>query len=486
MRIRRKAGLLAAVMSSGLLCGLAGMAHGETLPEAIAMAYETNPQILSQRSLLRNADELYFRTNRAFGPTVTADVSVSTTGTFDTNPAFGDRFNDREGLGVGLTASQSIYSGGRLTANIRAQQASLLSQREALRRVEMQVLLSVVQDYVEVNRALQSLDIAQQNVTVLERARSEAQIRFEVGNNTRTDVKQAESRLAASQNSLAQAQASLANARAVYAQVVGQAPGKLDPEPSIADLLPPDVMTAFKIALENNPTLRSAYLSERQSAEQISAAKAAYLPNVSASVSAGYDPGVFDQRNNGNVTAALRLSIPLFTGFTTASTVRSAIETNKNDQIGIDSQRRAVQQQVTQAYNSLVSARQSIKSGLVGVDASAAAQAGTREEQQVGLKTTLDVLNAEQEFRSAQQSLVNSRANEYNASVQLLNAMGKLDTDTFKAKVERYDPKEHFDKINDFELPWEALVKTIDQIRTSPAPVRQPGDGEIIPTFDTP
>jgi outer membrane protein len=486
MRNSRRAGLLAAVFSSALLFGASGMAHAETLAEAIALAYDTNPQILSQRSLLRNADELYYRTTRTLGPTVTADLTLGDSSIYLTNPSSFQRdFASSQQTSLAVTASQSIYTGGRLTANIRAQEANLLAQREALRSVEQAVLQSVVQAYVDINRSTQSLDIARQNVEVLTKARDEAKIRFEVGNNTRTDVAQADSRLSAAITSRISAEATLANAQATYAQVVGRAPGTLAKEPAIGNLLPTDVLVAFNTAQENNPALRSAYLQERQSAQQIVAAKSAYKPTVSASVSAGYVPDLFNQNNNGNITAAIRATVPLYTGLTTASTIRSAEETNNNDNINIERQRRAVQQQVTQAWNTLISARASIVSNRDAVTASELASQGTTEEQRVGLRTPLDVLNAEQEFRTAEQNLVNASANEYIAAVSLLNAMGKLSVDAF-AQVPRYDPKIHFDKVNSFELPWEKLVREIDQIGVKPAAERKPGVNEIVPTFTAP
>jgi outer membrane protein len=498
MRIRR-GGLLAAVFSTGLMVATAGAAHAESLQEAIALAYATNPQIQIQRSILRNADEAYFRTNRALGPTITADITSNAAGTFDidrettcvtfVNPPIctkSDRFNSSDSTSLAINLTQPIYTGGRLTANIKAQEAAVLAARENLRQVESAVMEQVVRDYVEVNRAAEAVEIAEQNVVVLTRQRAEAQTRFEVGASTRTDVAQAESRLAVSQTSLIQARATLANAQATYARDVGQAPGKLEKEPPVAQLLPPDAAKAFDVAQQSNPALRAAYLAERQSAQNVVAAKSAYRPTVTGSVSAGYIPDIFGQSQDTSVTAAIRATVPLYTGLTTASTVRTAAETNRQDNDRIDNQRRTLLQAITTGFNNLVSARASIASNQTAVEASNLAQTGTREEQQVGLRTTLDVLNAEQEYRAAQLNLINARANEYVAAVALLNQMGKLDVAVFAPGAPRYDPKVHFDKINDFSLPWEPLIKQIDRIGAANAPQREPGKNETMPTFEAP
>ena len=499
MRKSRRTALLAAVFSTGLVFASGGAAQAESLAEAIALAYQTNPQLLSQRSVLRNVDESYYRTVRGLGPTVTADVALGATGTYDFDPSttcistgptpicvIADKYQTSDQVSVSVSATQPLYSGGRLSANIRAQEAAVMAARENLRQVESAVLLRVVQAYVEVNRAAEALTIAEQNVVVLTRQREEAQVRFEVGASTRTDVAQAEARLATSQTSLIAARATLANAQAAYAQVVGQPPGKLEKEPSVASLLPADVTNAFRAAQENNPALRAAYLRERQSAEQVVAAKSAYRPSVTAQLTAGYDPNVFGQTEDTAITGAIRASVPLFTGLTTGSTVRSAIETNKNDNILIEDQRRSVLQQVTSNYNQLVSARASISSNEAAVAASNLAQTGTREEQQVGLRTTLDVLNAEQEYRAAQLNLVNARASEYIAAVSLLSTMGRLDVGVFAPSAARYNPSENFDKVNSFGLPWEPVVRTLDNLGAASTPTREAGQGEVVPTFEKP
>lgn len=480
---RLRAALFTAVFASGLLTSASAMA--ETLADAIAMAYDSNPALLRQRNAVRAADEVFYRAQRTFGPTITADATVTADTSYDSNPIVGSNTSGRQSAAFGLNLSQPIYTGGRLSAQIRSQEASLLSQRENLRQAEATLVQSVIEAYVGVRRAEQTLAIAKENVTVLQRQRDEAQARFEVGASTRTDVAQADSRLASAKSNLTSQQNSLDNARAQYRTVVGQSPVALEPEPSLAALLPDSAGVAFQAAQEDNPALRSAYLQERSSAAGISAAKAARRPQVSATVSAGYDPSIFGQRDNAGVTAGARVSIPIFTGLTTSSTIRSAQLTNESDEIAIASQTRSLQQQVTQSWNSLISARATIASNEEAVKASQLAYEGTREEQQVGLRTTLDVLNAEQELRSAQQTLINSRASEYTAATALLNAMGHLEAKSFAPQIDTYDPTINFKKVNSFGLPWEPLVRSLDRIGAAPIPERQPLPGEVTPHLPT-
>lgn len=488
MRVSRKIRLLAATFGSGLVAFAAMPAAAETLADAIALAYATNPTILSQRSLLRISDETYYVTNRALGPT----VSVGATITGATN---NDLNNDGEGassagLSADIIADQTIYSGGRLRANLAAQEATLKAARESLRQVEMRVLQNVVEAYTAVRRAERALTITTENVAVLMRQREEAQARFEVGASTRTDVAQAESRLAQARGQLTAAQNTLDNSRAQYRAIVGRSPEQLAPEPALGAFLPASQAIAFEIAEQNSPVLRAAYLQERSSAARISAARAARRPTITVSTGVGYrqdnpafGPSGFGDSSN-DLTTAARVSIPLYSGLTTSSTIRSAIEANRGDNINIESERRDLDQSVTVAWNALISARAQILSQQEAVRAASLAFEGTREEQQVGLRTTLDLLNAEQELRTAQLNLVDAQFGEYTAQTSLLNAMGRLSPETFGAQVDTYDPKKHFNEVNSFGLPWEPLVKTIDSILAAPIPQRQPTPGENVPTFE--
>jgi outer membrane protein len=489
MGLRRRAALFAAVFGSGTLA-LAAAASAETLADAIALAYETNPTLLTQRSILRNADEAYFRTRASLGPTISADLTAS--GSTDNDLIDGGGGASGGNLSAGLNVNQTIYSGGRLRATMEAQRASLLSARESLRRVEQQVLQQVVSAYTGVRRAEQQLAIAEEQVAVLERQENESQVRFEVGANTITDVAQSQARLAGARTSLISAQNTLNNARTQYLTVVGQMPEDLQPEPALDGYLPDSQGQAFDVAAEFNPQLRSTYLSERQQAAGVSQARAARRPTVSvrAGVSAAQSNSSFGGGGFGDPTAGLTSSItasvPIYAGRTTESSIRSAEESLRQANISIDAQIRSLNQSVQEAWNALVAAGAQIESQREAVRATELAAEGTREEQQAGLRTTLDVLNAEQELRQAEQSLVNAEFNRYISAVALLVAMGVLEPEMFGATVAEYDPQVHFDAINGFDLPWVPLIERIDAIGAAPIPERIPAPGETVPVFEAP
>lgn len=476
---------MAAACSAGLIAGLgAAPAAAETLADAIALAYESNPTLQAQRATQRALDEGVVQARSGWRPTLSVSGNfgyeqtrvsgLSRAGT-DTNgdgvPDTGVRnatAEDTRGTGT-LTLSQPIWTGGRVGAAVSAATADVLAGRENLRRVESQVMATVIQYYVDVRRDQQSVQIRQENVEVLKRQLEESKARFEVGEITRTDVAQSEARLAASQALLQSALAQLAISRANYAAVVGQNPGELAPEPSLVAMLPGDVDKAFDVAEENNAQIRAAQYAAQASRARVAAAKAEQMPSVSIGGTLGWagTPANADLSDySRDITGRATVTVPLFTGGLTTSRIRAQIERNNADRINVETARRSVLQSVTQAWNQLTAARANIGSTEQQVRAAQIAAEGTRQEQQVGLRTTIDVLNAEQELRSAQLSQVGARRDEYVAATTVLFAMGRLEASNLIPAAAKYDPSTNFKKLR-FAwgwVPWEEPVGLVDSV----------------------
>lgn len=479
----RRAGLLAAVCSFGLMAGLASTASAETLADAIALAYQTNPTLQGQRASQRALDESIVQARSGLRPQVSASADI----------AAADGQNDGDAgrsSGAGVTVSQPLYTGGRVSSQITAAEADVLTGQQGLRGVEASIIQAVITAYVDVRRDQERLRISQENVAVLQRQLDEARARFEVGEITRTDVAQAEARLAASKASLASAQAQLAISRAAYAAVVGQNPGDLNAEPSLEAFLPPAIEGAFETAEQNNAEILGAEYAERASAARVATARSARRPTVTASGTVGWDAstsplspggagGAFDDYQRG-VSGRVAVSVPLFTGGLISSQVRAAEERNNADRQTIEETRRGVLRTVSQAWNSLVGARANLAANEEQVRAAKIAFEGVRQEAQVGLRTTLDVLNAEQELRNAELSLVNARRDEYVAAAVLLSAMGKLEARYLTPEVAQYDATAN-GKTFSHRLgwtPWDPVVEFIDRVGAPPRPAA-PADAPV-------
>jgi outer membrane protein len=464
------------------MAGLLGTAaHAESLADAIALAYQTNPTLQAQRATQRALDESYVQARTGLRPTASISASVTTSYT-DPESFFSPNMNNSSN--ATLSISQPIYTGGRVSNQIAASEADVMAGRENLRRVEESVLASVIQAYVDVRRDQERLRIAQENVNVLQRQLEETKARFDVGELTRTDVAQAEARLAAAQAGLSSAQAQLAISRSNYASVVGQSPGELEPEPSLANLLPASVDQAFDAAEKNNPQILAADYTEQASRARVAYARAQYLPTVSARLSLGESGSASDSgspfANNSTIASASAVvTVPLFTGGLTESQIRQAKERNNTDRINIEAARRQVLLNVSTAWNQLLGARANLVSNEEQVRAATVAFEGVRQEAQVGLRTTLDVLNAEQELRSAELALASAKHDEYVAAAGLLAAMGKLEIPNLVPSVPVYDPKKSFDRVNHSWgwVPWEGAVHALDQVfapQVGPAPADVP------------
>lgn len=470
--------VLTASLSLVLAAALAAPAAGETLADAIAEAYQSNPNLQAQRATQRATDEEYVQARSGWRPTLTLQAS-GTYEQFRTPVSQLQRFQrfaviERENVGLATLAfTQPIWTGGRTASAVTAANADVLQGRETLRRLEGQVMQAVVQAYVDVRRDQQSLIIHQENVKVLKSQLEESQARFDVGEITRTDVALSQARLAASQASLETAVAQLAVSRSNYASLVGHNPGDLAPEPSLAYLMPGNVDDAFTIAEQNSPLLRAQEFAEQASRARIAGARAERMPDVSFQGILSYTGGTFDpvvQGYDTETSAALTVTVPLFNGGLTTSRIRAAIERNNSDKITIETQRRSVLQSITQGWNLLISARANIISTDEQVRASNIAAEGTHEEEQVGLRSTLDTLNAEQELRSAQLSQVTAVHDEYVATANVLFAMGRLEARNLIPSEPQYDPKANYRRLRITWgwVPWEEPIGALDRVAAYP------------------
>jgi outer membrane protein len=471
---------LAALTGCGLLLGttcLAAPAFAETLADAVALAYQTNPTLQAERAQLRATDEEYPQAQSGLRPSVNASASYAYQDQQVSVPRT-PTATVTGGTGTALVSlSQPLYSGGRVTSRIDAAAADILAERENLRHTEISVLQSVVQAYVDVRRDAEQLAISKDNVSVLAQQLEETKARFDVGQLTQTDLSQSEARLARAKSQLATAQARLADARAAYVAAVGQAPGDLAPEPPIAPALPASVDAAFAAAEADNPQLRQAAFLEAASDARLAEARAQTRPTVSASAQLGYvgsqlgvsssfggAPGQLEQEQG--VTVSISATQPIFTGGLTSSQIRQAAEQRNVARQQVESARRTANEAVAEAWDQLLGAQASRTADEQQVASNQVALEGVRAEQGVGLRTVLDVLNAQQELETSQLALVGDRHDEYVAAVAVLAATGRLDARLFASGERPYDPKANFAKVRHAIgwVPWEGAVGALDRI----------------------
>lgn len=466
---------LTSVAVMAVVSGLSAPAWAESLREAIALAYRTNPSLLAQRANQRALDESIVQARAGLRPTLDVTVSGSYTRTdspvVGTGPFQSGGVSESDSLGASIGVGQTLWTGGRIGHGITAAEANILAGRENLRDTEQSVLALVIQAYADVLRDTEILAIREANLGVLRRQLEESSARFEVGEITRTDVAQSEARLAQSEADLANARAQLSVSRAAYAAVVGQSPSNLEPMPALPGV-PTDFESALDVALIDNPGIRAATYSLRAAEANVAAAKSEYLPSLRATASYG-GSSEFDRLgdlgDNTRLSAGATLSIPLFTGGLNSSRVAQALERANAAQIGVEGESRNTLQAVSSAYAQSISARATLQAGQEAVRAATVAAEGVRQEAQVGLRTTLDVLNQELELRNAEVTLASARRNEYVAQANLLAAMGRLEGQDLDPTLTVYDPDANYQRVrNRGALPWDAAIETFDRLAAPP------------------
>lgn len=429
--------------AAAALTVLAGPASAETLGEALAAAYATNPTIQAERANQRANDE---NVNQAFSgwrPTVivTGDLGAQLT---DQQVGNITQTETRVPSNATITMTQPLYSGGTTSAQVTSAEALVEAGQENLRSTEQDVLLDVVTVYLDVlqNHAVVQLNL--NNEARLERQLEAAQDRFNVGEITRTDVSQAEAALARAAADRAQSEGNLIAARASYARVVGNQPGQLEPPPPLPDL-PGSEAAALDVAENENPDLLAAVRTAESAKADIRATSGQLLPQVDLETLATHSR---DGSGAGDTNTTVRvrgvLTVPIYQAGAVHSGVRQQRDVHNQREIQVLEIRRLVNEGVTQSWEALETARARIVAGRAEVRANEIALEGVIQEAQVGSRTTLDVLDAEQDLLDSQVALVQAERDEYVAAYQLLDAVGRLDVRRLDLGVDVYDPEQHY------------------------------------------
>ncbi len=416
------------------LIACAPLVHGapaaaETLQDALSLAYQTNPTIRAERARLRATGEAKAQAWAGALPQISATGSYNKVDSTQSSNFTGTPQtinSDLNTLNAAVNAEQPIFTGFRNFNAIKQAGARVRAGGAQLVATEQQVLNDVATAYFNVQRNQAVHELTTKNVAVLFRQQEMAAVRFEVGEITRTDVAQADARLAGARAELSRALGDLAVARAGYAQLVGQAPGELEKVDYLPEL--PDTLdVAQALAFEFAPAVIGAREQSEISRRQVSIARGALLPSVS--LTAGYqyaeEPSSFVDSDEQFAYGA-RASVPLFLGGINYSRVREAKALHSSDRSRLAAAERLATAQVTAAWERLVAARAIIVSTTAAAEANRLALEGVTQEALVGARTTLDVLDAEQELLNAEVALVSAEYDAQAAAYGLLAAVGIL------------------------------------------------------------
>lgn len=425
--------------------GYAVPCSAETLAEALAMAYENNPTLQAQRASLRATDETVPQARAGWRPTLEA---LGRGGyTYEYKDDSGS--NDGGDYSASVRLTQNLYAGGGTEADIRRARNSVRAGQARLSITEQDILIQVTIAYLDVVRDTAVLRLNINNERVLRRQQEATRDRFNVGEVTRTDVAQAEARLARARADRIQAQGNLDISKGIYEQVVGKAPGQLEPPSGVSDL-PASREQSLEWADEGNPNVLAARYDERAARDNVDVAESSLFPKLDLIGEGGrtkdYLQGT-EASNAASVTA--QLTIPLYQRGFVSSRVREAKQLVGRDRLRLAAARRSVAEVANSAWESLVTTRARIRAINSEVRANRIALDGVRQEALVGSRTVLDVLDAEQELLDAQVNLVRAERDETLAQYQLAAAVGRLTAKALGLQVRVYNPEQNFKDVQD-------------------------------------
>jgi outer membrane protein len=389
-----------------------------TLADALATAVKTSPELAQARATTNILAE------RAVQARSAGRITVN--GRIDLFAAYTDLERWDYPTEMVLDVEQPLYTGGQVENATEAALTRMTAQEARVIATEQLVLLNAVQAYLDVQRDRTLVEIAENSVKVIGEQLRAAEERFNVGEVTRTDVAQAEARLAAARSLLAARLGALAVSREFFRRAVGVYPEDLQPPPPIPDI-PDSLDQSVSTALAEAPEILAARLERIAAGSDVRAAIGALLPQVSLAGQVGRIDSLGVARDaSSDATIGLRITLPFYNGGFNYSRVREAQALVESNEADVVTEMRSAAERVGTAWSNLQVAEASIRAGSLEVEAAQIAFEGVREEAKVGARTTLDVLDAEQELLDARGNLVISRRDRYVAAYELLFAVGKL------------------------------------------------------------
>ncbi|SMF14659.1 outer membrane protein/outer membrane protein, adhesin transport system [Tistlia consotensis] len=452
-------GLSGATLRAGLLGGLvlagglawSGPLRAETLLDALATTYNSNPTLAAARAQLRATNEGVPQELSNWRPSVTVSVGAgpgtSRTSSPTTRAAGTDDFNSLHELSADVTVTQPLYRGGQTVAGTKRAEFEVYAQRARLASTEQSVLLDAATSFMDVWRDEAVLQLNLNNEQVLTRQLQASRDRFQVGEITRTDVAQSESRLSRATADRVQAEGNLRSSRATYQQVIGTAPGTLRP-PGPLQGMPSTSADTVSAALSQNPDVIAAGFSQQAADRSVRQNIGALLPSVNlvGEFTHTSETSLPDYRTDSGSLLA-ELSVPLYQKGAVYSQVREAKQLLSQRRLQLDEARRSAEQSAVAAFQALSTARAQTQAYQAQVDSAQIALEGVRQENAVGARTVLDVLNAEQELLDAKVSLVGAQRDEIVAGFQVLSAEGRLNAKELGLPVKIYNPEDDYQAV---------------------------------------
>ena len=463
---RRTAAVIAVVTGLG-----APVALADTLADALVGAYRNSGLLDQNRALLRAADEDVAIAASVLRPIISWSGDVTRQFGNSTSSATGGVARDAgsTSASLGLEATLQLFDGGADAARIEASKETVLATRASLLGIEQNVLLRAAVAYFNVGRQQEFVALRQNNLRLLQQELRASEDRFEVGEVTRTDVALAEAAVAQARSNLAAAERDLVQAQAEYANATGRKPGRLSAVPRLPQTTT-DIESAQGVAVRSHPEMEQARRQVAANELLITAAVASKRPTVSLRGTLGLQENLGNSNSSETGTIGVNVSGPIYRGGELSATERRAMAVRDAARGNLHTVRNNVQQDVVDAISNLVAARASLAASERQIRAARVAFQGVREEATLGARTTLDVLDAEQDLLDAETNRISARADQYIAAYQVLESMGLLTAQRLGLPVQIYDPAAYYNLVKSAPTKRSRQGQQLDKVLRSLKP----------------
>ena len=448
-------GIRAVMIAAAAIMGAAGQAAGDTLLGALAQAYQVNPQLASQRAIVRQIDEGVPQALSDYRPRVNVTAGVGSQVTSQETVVGTALAKDHDWThprSIGITAQQTLFNGFQTANRTRAAESKVFAARETLRVIEQTVLLDAATIYMDVVRDAALLEVQRSNVRMLDEILRQTRERYKLGEVTKTDVAQAEAQLAAGQSQMLGADSTLTTSQATYRRVIGSKPGRLQPGLPVDHLSPRTLATAIDAGTIANPSVTAAMYGVDVARLQVKIAEGALYPTVTlrGNVERAQDIDVIGLiPNQSFLSVRVGVTIPIYQGGAEHSTIRQSKETLTQRRLDLATTCDQARATVVQVWGQLRAAQAQIQAAQEQVRTSEVALKGVRMEARAGMRTTLDVLIAQQTLVNARVNLVTAQRDRVVGSYNLLSAVGRLSPQTLGLPTSIYDPTVHYQQVRD-------------------------------------
>jgi len=425
-----------------------GGAQAQNLVDALALAYLNNPTLLAARAGVRSTDEEVPQALANWRPDVAVSADYGFSQIENTRSTGNDVDQTRQPKGFGVEVTQPLFRGGRTLASTSEAENNIRAGRARLMSTEQTVLTEAVTAFMNVFRDHAVLKLNVNNEQVLKRQLEATRDRFEVGEITRTDVHQAEARLARAVADRIQSEGDLDASRANYENVMGEAaPAELN-LPPLPGNLPDEKAAALKIASTKNPDVIGAEFDRRAALDTADGVWGELLPEVELTGSWTRDYQSAAECCQTTTTALkLNVTIPIYQQGAVYSRLREARQDAAQTTLLIDQERRDAVEAAAAAWDALLTAQARVKAFNAQIDANVVALEGVEREAAVGSRTVLDVLDAEQELLDSRVAHVRAQRDEIVTTYQVLSSVGRMTARDLELPVTRYDPRGHYNEV---------------------------------------